>query len=70
MVGHPGQDALKAAPPVAVSIASWGGITLQEWVYIITIIYTVLLMFRAMPKTYACVTCFVRHRSCDRKCKI
>lgn len=70
MISDQVQDTIKAAPPVIVSIASWGGISLQEWVYIITFAYTALLMVRAIPKTFACASCFIRHKTCDRKCKI
>lgn len=38
-------EATKAAPPVAISIASLGGISLQDWVFIATLIYTSLLIF-------------------------
>lgn len=34
--------ALKVSPPVAVSALSMFGVPLQEWVYIVTIIYVVL----------------------------
>jgi hypothetical protein len=63
-------DALKVTPPAVVTITSWIGMPLQEWVYVITLIYTSLLLIRAIPKTCVCVSCFVRHKSCDRKCKI
>lgn len=37
-----GVAALKVAPPAAVAAASAiGGLTLQEWVYVVTIIYVV-----------------------------
>lgn len=70
MVSDHARDALKATPPVVVTITSWGGMSLQEWVYVFTLLYTGLLLIRAIPKTYVCASCFVRHRSCDRKCKI
>lgn len=35
-------EAAKALPPLAVSTATYLGFTLQEWVYIATIIYTVI----------------------------
>lgn len=50
--GHEiGVAALKVAPPAAVAVASAGaGLSLQEWVYVVTIIYVVAqtgyLLFR------------------------
>lgn len=35
-------QAAKAAPTLAVTGLSLGGIPLQEWVYILTIVYTIL----------------------------
>lgn len=70
MVSDHARDALKATPPAVVTITSWAGLSLQEWVYVFTLLYTGLLLIRAIPKSYACASCFVRHRSCDRKCKI
>lgn len=35
-------EATKALPPVVVSTATYLGFTLQEWVYIATITYTVI----------------------------
>lgn len=32
----------KAAPPIAVSAAAADGVTLQDWVLIMTLVYTVL----------------------------
>lgn len=38
-------SATKAAPPIAVSVASLTGLSLQDWVFIATLIYTLLLIF-------------------------
>jgi hypothetical protein len=35
-------EAVKASPPVAVVGLALGGITLQDWVFILTLIYLVL----------------------------
>jgi disulfide bond formation protein DsbB len=35
-------DAVKAAPPLAVTASTFVGMSLQDWVYALTIIYTVL----------------------------
>lgn len=37
-------DTIMATPPVAVVAASVAGIPLQDWVYILTITYTVFLI--------------------------
>lgn len=37
-----GAEAVKAAPPLLVATTTFLGLTLQEWVYIVTIVYTVL----------------------------
>lgn len=37
-------DTLLATPPVAVVAASVAGISLQEWVYVLTIMYTLFLI--------------------------
>lgn len=37
-------DGLKAAPPVSVVGVTIAGMTLQDWVYTVTLIYTVLLI--------------------------
>lgn len=64
------KEGLKAAPPVIVSATQFMGFALQEWVYIITIVYTLTLIARSLPKTGACIVCFWKHRACDRKCKV
>ena len=46
-------EAAKAAPPVTVVGMSLGGASLQEWVLILTAIYTVLqLVFLIRDKVY------------------
>ncbi len=37
-------DTAKAAPPVAVSVASFAGMPLDTWIQIITAVYLVLLV--------------------------
>lgn len=37
-----GVEVVKAAPPLFVATTTFLGFTLQEWVYIVTIIYTAL----------------------------
>lgn len=35
---------LKASPPVTVAAATMAGMGLQDWVYVLTIVYTTLLI--------------------------
>lgn len=74
MVHHEGiREGLKAAPPVALSAANYAGLPLADWLCLLTIIYTVFLIIKsipALPKAYACVSCFWKHRACDRRCKL
>lgn len=44
--------AVKAAPPVAVVGATLFGVPLQEWVYILTIIYLVLQIVSLLLKCW------------------
>lgn len=37
-------DGIKAAPPVSVMAVTIAGMSLQDWVYVLTIIYTVMLI--------------------------
>ena len=40
----------KPAPPVAVSALSFAGVGLQDWVYILTAIYTLVQLAIVAPK--------------------
>lgn len=42
----------QAAPPAAITGLSFAGIPLNEWVYILTIIYTLIMGARLMWKWY------------------
>jgi len=44
------REAVPIAPPAAISGLSLAGINLQEWVYLVTFFYTVLLIIRIVPK--------------------
>lgn len=37
-------EAVKAAPPIAITAATLAGLSLQEWVYVMTILYTLMLI--------------------------
>ena len=41
-VGEYITGAIKTAPPIAVTASAGAGISLQDWVFIVTIVYTVL----------------------------
>jgi hypothetical protein len=42
--------AVRSTPPVAVSGLTLAGVGLQDWVFILTAIYTVLLIVGVLPK--------------------
>jgi hypothetical protein len=42
-------DALTAIPPAGVTITTLWGYPLQEWVYALTIIYTLFLIIDKLP---------------------
>lgn len=46
------QEIYPAAPPLAVSGLTFLGISLQDWVYLVTFFYTVLLIVRILPKVW------------------
>ena len=70
MPEHEIPETLKAALPVTVTYVSWCGMALQDWVYILTITYTAILIIMKTPKLYAYAKCFYKYRSCDRRCRI
>ncbi|API58451.1 hypothetical protein BSL82_03340 [Tardibacter chloracetimidivorans] len=45
-------DATKAAPPVAVSTAALAGMSLQDWVLVATLVYTVIQTALALYRAY------------------
>lgn len=45
-------DAVLASPPIAVATATLAGISLQDWVYILTITYTAFLIVEKAWKLY------------------
>ena len=45
-------DAAKAAPPVVVSALSLFGVSLADWAYTLTIIYTLLLIVQHVWKNW------------------
>lgn len=59
----------RAAPPVAVSTFSFLGFSLQEWVYVLTILYTGIQILRMLPKAVRCFRCFCRNLTCTGECQ-
>ena len=62
-------EAYKVAFPITVTAGSFMGLPFQQWVYILTALYTLFQIIRLLPKMYGCVRCFMRNRTCNRSCK-
>ena len=62
-------EVVKVAPPMAVTAVSFMGLPFQQWVYILTALYTIFQIIRLLPKMYGCVRCFMRTRTCNRSCR-
>lgn len=60
--------AARTAPPLFVSGASMLGVPWQQWVFILTALYTFLQTIRLLPKMYSCVLCFSREWKCKKVC--
>jgi len=56
-------------PPVLITSASFMGIGFQNWVYILTAIYTAVQLLRLLPKIIGCGNCFYKHGTCTLQCK-
>lgn len=63
------KEVAQVVPPVSVTATSLAGISLEQWVYILTALYTVIQIMRLFPKVYGCVVCFKREWTCKRTCK-
>lgn len=55
-------------PPIVVSASTYMGISFQEWVYILTALYTLVQIARLLPKLYGCTRCFAQEWTCPRTC--
>lgn len=42
-------DAYLAAPPTGVTIVTLWGVSLQDWVYVVTAVYTLFLIIDKLP---------------------
>lgn len=62
-----GEVVRSTVPPVAVSGLSLLGVTLNEWVYVITIVYTLMQIIRVLPKTIKCGRCFLHNGQCVKE---
>ncbi|NHR08317.1 MULTISPECIES: hypothetical protein [Chromobacterium] len=51
--GEFASEAVKAAPPVTISAVSLYGISVADWVSILTIAYLLMLFFTSGPKVVA-----------------
>lgn len=70
MIGRAVTDSVKeVAPPLIITSASFAGVSFQNWVYILTAVYTLVQILRTVPKIIGCSKCFYTHRTCDMKCK-
>lgn len=45
-------DAVKVSPPVTVAGLTWKGITLSEWVMMLTAVYTALMIFVTLRRLW------------------
>lgn len=70
MIGRTVADAVKEiAPPAIVTTASFCGVSFQNWVYILTAAYTLVQLFRTIPKIIGCGRCFWTNKTCKLTCK-
>lgn len=68
-VREAGKATLQGLPPIGVTITGIAGLTLQQWVYVVTILYTLIQIIRLFPKIIGCAVCFWKHGTCDLNCK-
>ncbi|BBH13362.1 MULTISPECIES: hypothetical protein [Chromobacterium] len=57
--GEFASEAVKAAPPVTISAVSLYGISVADWVSILTIAYLLMLFFTSGPKVVAAARRYV-----------
>lgn len=64
------KEMAQVIPPVSVTVTSIAGIPIQQWVYLLTALYTAIQIARLFPKLYGCALCFKREGwTCRRTCK-
>lgn len=76
MIKKVAKEAALAVPPASVSAGYLAGLTLQEWVWTLTVCYTILLILRALglpvnkvlPQAYRCGRCLFLFRKCNGDC--
>jgi len=49
-------QAVKVAPPIAVSALNTAGMPLSEWIYILTAVYLVFQIIVIVPRAYSTLT--------------
>lgn len=59
---HITTEAVKAAPPLTVSVLYVGGMSLSDWVAVLTIIYIVLQIGLLMPRYFGTLRNWWRRR--------
>ena len=59
----------ESAPPVLIASATFMGVSFQNWVYLLTAIYTVIQIFRLLPKIIGCGRCFYSNGTCTLVCR-
>ena len=63
------KEIAQSLPPTAVTVFTIFGVTMQQWVYVLTAVYTLFQIIRLFPKMYGCVQCFSKKWTCPRTCK-
>lgn len=63
------KEITSTAPPLTITVYSFMGLPIQQWVYVLTALYTLFQVVRLLPKMYGCVICFYKYGTCKRTCK-
>jgi hypothetical protein len=67
------KELIPTLPPwAAVAVNKLAGLTqltLDRWVLIATLVYTVIQILRSCPKLLGCVRCFWTYKACTLVCK-
>lgn len=57
------------APPTIVTVATFMGVGLQDWVLYLTIAYAGIRLLMLLPRILGCMHCFKVHKCCNLSCK-
>ena len=63
-------DAAKASPPIAITSLSLFGLPLSEWVYLLTAIYTLLLILGFLRKLFFSYRRSDKDPACAEDCPV